>query len=99
MARRSATGSLLALALIATWLVPGLASAQAASNVTRVGALDTPGSAGAVAVAAAPPASYAYVADGQSGLRIVDLTDRANPREVGALPSPNSCPATGAHPD
>jgi hypothetical protein len=91
------------LLLIALWLVPGGSSAQTgapnASNVTLVGALDTPGEAGAVAVLTSGSASYAYVADGQSGLRVLDVTSRASPRELGSLPAPNSCPAVGAHPD
>ncbi len=42
-------------------------------------ALDTPGYARDVAVSG----GRAYVADGKSGLRIIDVSDPANPREVG----------------
>jgi hypothetical protein len=88
----------LALAAFAAPAATG-AFAQSASNVTLVGTHDTPGRAGGVHVATAASATYAYVADGEQGMRILDVTDRAAPREVGALPAPNSCPATGAHPD
>jgi hypothetical protein len=87
-------------ALVVLCLVgASLAGAQSAANVDLVGALDTPGAAQGVALGTAGSAAYAYVADGQAGLQVVDLTDRARPRQVGTLPAPNSCPATGAHPD
>jgi hypothetical protein len=61
-------------------------AAQADSlNCRLVGSCDTPGSAGGVAVSG----NYAYVADGPTGLRVIDVTNPQNPIEVGycALPT------------
>jgi hypothetical protein len=50
-----------------------------------VGALDTPGQAFDVEV----EGDLAYVADGASGLRVIDVSDPALPVEVGALDTPH----------
>ncbi|MGH8103095.1 MAG: LVIVD repeat-containing protein, partial [bacterium] len=55
------------------------------SSAVREGTLVTPGEANAVAVAG----SYAYVADGDSGLRVVDIHDKQHPLEVGSVALPN----------
>jgi hypothetical protein len=49
-----------------------------------VGALDTPGSAEDVALVG----DLAYVADGSSGLRVIDISNPALPVEIGALDTP-----------
>ena len=54
--------------------------AQADSlNVRRTGSCPTPGRAWGVAVSG----SYAYVADEDSGLRVISVSDPAHPTEVG----------------
>jgi hypothetical protein len=50
-------------------------------QIPEVGHLDTPRSANDVAV----QGDYAYVADSQGGLRIIDISDIANPEEVGVF--------------
>ena len=50
----------------------------------RVGSYDTPENANGVAVAG----SYAYVADGIAGLRVVDVSNPAAPFEVGSYDTP-----------
>ncbi|MBI4726783.1 hypothetical protein HY768_06115 [candidate division TA06 bacterium] len=57
----------------------GIVQAQDSSNVRTVGYYDTPGYARGVAVSG----SYAYVADGDSGLRIIDISDPSSPTEIG----------------
>jgi hypothetical protein len=54
------------------------------SNPREVGYYNKPGDACGVAVAG----SYAYVADGNSGLRIIDITTPSNPQEVGYYNTP-----------
>jgi hypothetical protein len=71
--------SLLALALA------GVAPADSL-NVRRIGGCDTPGNAFGVAVSG----DYAYVADGDSGLRIISIADPSQPVEVGSLVTPDS---------
>jgi hypothetical protein len=60
----------------------GLAIFEAAdiTNVSLVGAVDTPGEARGVAA----NGSYAYVADWREGLQVVDVSDPANPVIVGS---------------
>jgi len=53
-------------------------------NLTHVAGLDTPGLAVAVAVAG----DYAYVADWEAGLRVIDITTPAAPRAAGAVVTP-----------
>jgi len=50
----------------------------------EVGFVDTPGSAYNVAVSG----SYAYVADGYSGFRVIDVSTPSTPVEVGFLDTP-----------
>ena len=55
-----------------------------AAALINVGTLDTPGSARDVEVVC----GLAYVADGSSGLRIIDISNPAAPVELGALDTP-----------
>ena len=52
--------------------------------IRLVGSVDTPGSAGGVAVAG----THAYVADGPSGLQVVDISNPASPAIVGSVDTP-----------
>lgn len=52
-----------------------------APSLSEIGAYDTPGGAEDVAVSG----NYAYVADGWMGLRVIDISNPANPQEVGAF--------------
>ncbi len=54
------------------------------ANPTEVGFYDTPGDARDVALGE----GYAYVADGDAGLRVVDISDPMNPIEVGFFDTP-----------
>ena len=74
--------------ILLSLLVLALTSvAQADSlNVRRIGGCDTPGNAFGVAVSG----DYAYVADGDSGLRIISIADPSQPVEVGSLITPDS---------
>ncbi|MFQ5342986.1 MAG: LamG-like jellyroll fold domain-containing protein, partial [Anaerolineae bacterium] len=54
--------------------------------LAAAGSYDTPGYAQGVAVAG----HYAYVADGYSGLRVIDISNPAGPREVGFYDTPSS---------
>ena len=54
-----------------------------------VGQIDTPGFAQGVAVAG----DYVYIADNESGLRVVDVSNPAAPVEVGSLPMPGYAPS------
>lgn len=69
-------GNALRVAAVAALLWPLEASAM-----VLVSDLQTPDSANAVQVAG----DLAYVADGDSGLRIVDVSDPARPRELGTV--------------
>ena len=53
-------------------------------NVRFVGSYDTPGCARGVYVSG----DYAYVADGEAGLRVIDVSDPQNPVEVGYYDTP-----------
>jgi hypothetical protein len=53
-----------------------------------VGQIDTPGFAQGVAV----EGDYVYIADDESGLRVVNVSDPAHPVEVGSLPMPGYAP-------
>ena len=70
---------LLLLALLAMLL---LASSQA--SLVKVGAYDTPGYAKSVVLSD----SYAYVADGYSGLQIIDISSPTNPFLKGTCNTP-----------
>ncbi|MDP6796866.1 MAG: hypothetical protein QGG33_03490, partial [Candidatus Krumholzibacteria bacterium] len=50
------------------------------------GSVDTPGTARSVAVSG----NYAYVADGYSGLQIVDVSDPAAPLIIGSVDTPDT---------
>ena len=54
-----------------------------------VGSYDTPDYAWGVYVAG----GYAYVANGNSGLQVIDVSDLANPTLAGSVDTP--CPAAG----
>ena len=58
----------------------------AASALITVGTLDTPGYARDVEVMG----DLAYVADGDSGLRVIDVSNPAFPVELGALGTPGN---------
>ena len=70
--RRAFRSKMILLSLIAFLL---LASAQAA--LIKVGTYDTPGIAQCVAIGGT---NYAWVADGNSGLQIIDISDPTNPK-------------------
>jgi len=53
-------------------------------NVTWMGVSDTPGEASGVAV----KGSFAYVADGSSGLRVIDVSNPAAPQARGYYDTP-----------
>jgi len=63
-------------------------------NPHIVGAVDTPGAAGDVVVSA----NHAYVADGWSGLAVVDVTDPHSPRIIaqGVIDRRAACVALAA---
>ena len=50
-----------------------------------VGSVDTPDSAGGVAISG----SYAYIADHESGLQIADISDATAPVIVGSIDTPD----------
>ena len=52
----------------------------------RVGDYDTPGHAHHIIMRD----NYAYVADGESGLLILDISDRANPMLIGSYDTPDT---------
>lgn len=54
---------------------------------TLAGRYDTPGSASHVVVAG----DYAYVADGESGMHVLDISDPAHPALVGGYDTPGWC--------
>jgi hypothetical protein len=56
------------------------------ASPTEVGSYNTPGGAAGVAVAG----SYAYVADGNSGLSIIKIANPAAPIDVGFYDTPGS---------
>jgi len=66
-------------AICLSLLLVGVAAAQDSLNCRLVGHCNTPDYAYDVAVAG----SYAYVADGVAGLRVIDVSDPANPQERG----------------
>jgi hypothetical protein len=72
------------LSLVLVTAVPSLA--QASLGVRRLGSCDTPGWAQEVAVAG----NYAYVADWEGGLRVVNISNPASPFEVGFCDTPEN---------
>ncbi|MCH7759920.1 hypothetical protein IIA15_00740, partial [candidate division TA06 bacterium] len=73
------------LFVIFSLLAPAL-WAQDSLNVRLVGSYDTPSRAWDVSVSG----NYAYVADGDSGLRIIDISNPSSPSEVSAYREPGS---------
>ena len=71
--------SLLAIVLFALLLFAGACFAQDSLNVRLAGRYDTGGYAFGVYVSG----SYAYVADGGDGLRIIDVSVPSSPYEIG----------------
>ena len=67
-------------------LLVGIAPANDSLNVRCIGSCDTPGAACGVALSG----DYAYVADGDSGLRVISVVDPANPAEVGHCETPGN---------
>ena len=65
-------------------LLVGAAPAQVSAGIQLIGGCDTPGEAYCVAVRG----DHAYVADGDSGLRVISVADPANPTEVGHCDTP-----------
>jgi hypothetical protein len=53
-------------------------------NVNLVGYYDTPGGVGGVAVAG----NYAYIADGEAGFRVINISNPATPTEIGFCDTP-----------
>jgi|GEM_PF-2288929 len=58
-----------------------------------VGNLDTPGGAYDVCVGG----NYAYIADGNAGLQIIDITDKKNPSIIGTCKAPGRSFASGIY--
>ena len=75
-------GSLRWLLLLALMAILLLASAQA--SLVKVGVYDTPGYAKSVVLSG----SYAYVADGNSGLQIIDISIPTSPFLKGTCNTP-----------
>ena len=73
---------LLALCLIL--LLAAHVPAQGSSGIQLIGGCDTPGEAFSVALSG----NYAYVADGDSGLRVISIADPAHPAELGHCDTP-----------
>ena len=67
------------LAVCLTALLPALAAAE-----RTVGALDTPGFAQSLTLAG----DRVYLADGDRGLRIIDVSHPAAPRQLGSFDTP-----------
>ena len=65
-------------------LLVAVAPAQVSSGIQLIGGCDTPGEAISVAVSG----DYAYLADGDSGLRVISVADPAHPAEVGHCVTP-----------
>jgi len=83
----SRLGSML-VALVG-WLCMGVASAECidyGDYLHWVGGADTPGDANRVAVSG----NHAYVADRESGLQVIDVTNPASPQIVGSVSMPGS---------
>ncbi len=59
---------------------------SASAVIIEVGAIDTPGEAVDVEVIG----NYAYVADNQGGVRVIDISDPESPDEVGSYDSPDA---------
>jgi len=74
------------LVFLLSLLLAAAAGAQDSLNVTRVGQLAF--SPGGSALGVAVNGSYAYVADSESGLRIVNIADPASPVLVGTCDTP-----------
>ncbi|MBM3332571.1 hypothetical protein FJY68_12125 [candidate division WOR-3 bacterium] len=74
----------LSLALCLILLLVGVEPALASSGIQLIGGCDTPGEAFSVAVCG----DYAYVADGDAGLRVISVADPAHPAEVGHCDTP-----------
>lgn len=74
--------------LVAVLILAGLCSVSLADslNVRTVGVFNAPGFARGVAVYG----NYAYVADSDSGLRIIDISNLASPTEVGFYNTPGN---------
>ena len=66
----------------------GEIAAQEGWNVEMVGSLEWPGEEAEGARAVALSGDLAYVASGESGLRVVDISEPARPREVGVWDQP-----------
>ena len=66
------------------------------NNINEVGACDTPGSARDVYISG----NYAYVADWDDGLRVIDVSAPNSPKEVGFCDTPgeaNGIFVSGSH--
>jgi len=76
------------IVFLAAFFIPSLATSQDCIDYGEylhcVGAVDTPGAADGVAVAA----TYAYLADGDSGLQVVDISEPESPVIVGEVDTP-----------
>jgi hypothetical protein len=64
--------------MLSAWVTLLLCVSPPSKALVTRGVVDTPGKATAVAMAG----TIAYVADGDAGLRIIDISDLENPREV-----------------
>jgi len=66
------------------------ANPQLSGTCSQQGCMPPGGSARGVSVAAKPDSNlvYAYVADGEKGLRLIDVSDPSNPSQVGFYDTP-----------
>ncbi len=70
--------------VVALSAITGIALAQASHNVQQIGLYDTPSQAMGVTISG----NYAYVADYEGGLRVVDIANPNAPFEVGSYDTP-----------
>jgi len=74
-----------ALMLVCTFGSAGAECFDYGDYIQRVGGVGTPGSARSVAISE----THAYVADGSSGLQVIDITNPASPQIVGSVDTPD----------
>ena len=67
-------------------LIFSFCTSQVSAEIIELGAIDTPGDANDVVVVG----EIAYVADGQAGLRIIDISNPEEPTEVGFFDTPGT---------
>jgi hypothetical protein len=73
-----------ALMLVCTFGSAGAECFDYGDYIQRVGGVGTPGSARSVAISE----THAYVADSESGLQVIDITNPSSPQIVGSVDTP-----------